>query len=202
VTSLPPDYAHPAAVTDLDRMAAVLAAAFSNDPAFVHMLPLDMSRRDARLRRFFALELPRSQRCGGAWTTTDGRGAAVWYPPGTDQMSWWDIARQLPTNVRIFGRRLMIASRVLTELEKRHPKAPHWYLYYLAAEPGAQGTGIGSALLRPVLATCDERRDAAYLEATSQQNRNLYLRHGFVDHESFDLPDDGPTLWPMWRDPK
>jgi GNAT superfamily N-acetyltransferase len=202
VTPPPADYARPATPADLDRMAAVLAAAFSDDPAFVHMLPHRLSRRDARLRRFFALELPRSQQCGGAWTTSDSRGAAVWYPPSEDQLSFWDMARQLPTNVRVFGRRIMLAGRVLAELEKHHPKPPHWYLYYLAAEPGSQGTGIGTALLQPVLRICDERRQAAYLEATSEQNRKLYLRHGFADLESFALPDDGPTLWPMWRDPQ
>jgi GNAT superfamily N-acetyltransferase len=201
VTQLPPDHAQRASPADLDRMGSILAAAFSADPAFVHMLPLDLSRRDERLRRFFALELPRSQQCGGAWRTTDGRGAAVWYPPGEDQLSFWDMARQLPANVRIFGRRLMVASRVLRELERRHPNRPHWYLYYLAAEPGSQGIGIGTALLRPVLALCDEQQQPAYLEATSEQNRKLYLRHGFVDMGPFALPDYGPTLWPMWRDP-
>jgi GNAT superfamily N-acetyltransferase len=202
VTQLPPDYARPATSGDLDRMAAVLAAAFSDDPAFVHLLPRDVRGRDERLRRFFALELPRSQRLGAAWTTTDGRGAAIWYPPGRAQPSFFEMLRQVPANVQIFRRRLMIASRVLTTLQKRHPKRAHWYLFYLSAEPGSQGMGVGSALLRPVLQMCDEQRQCAYLEATSEQNRKLYLRHGFADLESFALPDDGPTMWPMWRDPQ
>jgi hypothetical protein len=41
----------------------------------------------------------------------------------------------------------------------------------------------------------------AYLEATSERNRDLYRRHGFVDREVLELPDDCPPLYPMWRDP-
>ena len=38
----------------------------------------------------------------------------------------------------------------------------------------------------------------AYLEATSEQNRRLYERHGFVATAELRLPD-GPSLWAMWR---
>jgi hypothetical protein len=63
-------------------MVQVLAEAFVADPAFEHVLPLGMSGRDRRLRRFFRDEVVRSRRLGGAWTTEDGAGAAIWYPPG------------------------------------------------------------------------------------------------------------------------
>jgi GNAT superfamily N-acetyltransferase len=202
VTQPRTDDARLAQPADLDRMAHVLAAAFSADPAFLHLLPPGTSGREERLRRFFALELPRSQRLGCAWTTTDGRGAAIWYPPGQAQPPAAEALRQVPSQARIFGRRLLIAARTATALQQRHPKTLHWYLFYLAAEPGSQGTGIGTALLRPVLDQCDARQVPAYLEATSEQNRRLYVRHGFVDLEPFALPDNGPTMWPMWRDPQ
>ena len=89
---------------------------------------------------------------------------------------------------------------VFEQMARYHPQEPHWYLYYLAPAPGRQGTGIGSALLRPVLRRCDEQGLPAYLEATSEQNRALYARHGFVDREQYALPD-GPPLLPMWRAP-
>ncbi len=86
-------------------------------------------------------------------------------------------------------------------MQAHHPPGPHWYLYYLATVPERQGTGIGSALLRPVLRRCDEEGSPAYLEATSQRNRVLYRRHGFVDRAEYVLPN-GPTLYPMWREPQ
>jgi len=41
----------------------------------------------------------------------------------------------------------------------------------------------------------------AYLEASTERNRGLYLRHGFADRGGLRLPGDGPRMWPMWREP-
>jgi ribosomal protein S18 acetylase RimI-like enzyme len=66
--------------------------------------------------------------------------------------------------------------------------------------PEHQGEGIGSAMLRVALARCDEAGEPAYLEATSEDNRRLYERHGFRVTRELLLPD-GPSLWAMWRAP-
>src|SRR5215218_8760620 len=67
---------------DRDMLASVLADAFRDDLVFLHLLPLGIRRREARLQRSFDLEVPRSVGLGGAWISTDGAGAAIWYPPG------------------------------------------------------------------------------------------------------------------------
>jgi hypothetical protein len=41
----------------------------------------------------------------------------------------------------------------------------------------------------------------AYLEATSEINKRLYLRHGFETIGEIRLPS-GPSMWPMWREPR
>ena len=190
-----------ATVGDLPRMAEVLSASFQDDPVFVHMLPLDMHGRASRLRRFFAMELARSQAEGGAWTTVDGAGAAVWHPPGLWKPSLWQSLRQLPGMLRVFGRQAALGRQVLATMQAHHPTSPHWYGLYLAVEAGHQGQGIGSSLMRPVLEHCDQQQLPAYLEATSERNRGLYLRHGFADRQALALPSGGPVLRPMWREP-
>jgi len=186
---------------DLPRMAEVLAASFSDDPAFVHMLPPGVRRRADRLRRFFALELPRSLAQGGAWTTSDGSAAAVWYPPGQWKPSVWHTLRQTPGILRALGRQTSLGGQILATMQEHHPRDPHWYLLYLGTEAARQGQGLGTALLQPVLQTCDEQRLPAYLEATDPRNAALYRRHGFRDGEPLPLPADGPVLLPMWREP-
>jgi GNAT superfamily N-acetyltransferase len=183
-------------------MLDLLVQAFSDDPVFVHMFPSDMNRREDRLRRFFAVELPRSERLEGAWTTVDGAGAAVWYPPGAWKPSLWLTIRQTPSMLRILGRRAAVAGRVLSTMQEHHPERPHWYLLYVAAATARRGTGVGTAVLRPVLDRCDSEGVPAYLEATTDRNRALYRRLGFADMEKLVLPDDGPVLSPMWREPR
>jgi len=51
-----------------------------------------------------------------------------------------------------------------------------------------------------VLDRCDREGRPAYLEATNEGNQRLYLRHGFEVTAEITLPD-GPTMWPMWREP-
>ena len=55
--------------------------------------------------------------------------------------------------------------------------------------------------MAPVLEICDRQRVPAYLEATSERNRELYLRHAFEVTGEINVPD-GPTLWCMWRTPQ
>jgi GNAT superfamily N-acetyltransferase len=187
---------------DLPGMAQVLAEAFSEDPAFVYMLPPGLARRERRLHRFFRDELGRSCRAGGAWTTEDGASAAVWYPPGRWKPSAWEMVKAAPSAVRVFGRQLPLASAALRVLQEHHPTREHWYLYYLGTVAQRRSTGLGSALVRPVLDLCDEQGVPAYLEATSERNRDLYLRHGFVPSGTLDLPRGGPPVYPMWREPR
>jgi hypothetical protein len=39
----------------------------------------------------------------------------------------------------------------------------------------------------------------AYLESSSPRSAALYAREGFVHRAAFDLPENGPTFFPMWR---
>jgi GNAT superfamily N-acetyltransferase len=90
---------------------------------------------------------------------------------------------------------------ILGLMEEKHPLEPHYYLFLLGTRPEWQGRGLGSSLMAPVLDTCDRDRVPAYLEATSERNKQLYLRHGFEVTDEIPLPK-GPTMWPMWRSPR
>jgi GNAT superfamily N-acetyltransferase len=95
------------------------------------------------------------------------------------------------------------SERARTALEltdQCHPEEPHDYLFLLGTRPEWQSRGLGSALLRKVLERCDREGRPAYLEASTEGNRRLYLRHGFEVTGEIRLPD-GPSMWPMWREP-
>lgn len=95
--------------------------------------------------------------------------------------------------------------RILGELmEMAHPRdRAHWYLNVIATRPDRQGQGLGAEALRPVLDRCDVDGIPAYLESSNPRNLTLYRRHGFDDgvRPTIDLPD-GPSLYPMWREPR
>jgi ribosomal protein S18 acetylase RimI-like enzyme len=87
-------------------------------------------------------------------------------------------------------------------MERKHPKTPqHWYLAVLGTAPDAQGRGLGSAVLGPVLEQCDRDGVGAYLESSKERNIDFYARHGFRVLEELRLLR-GPKMWKMWREPR
>ena len=85
---------------------------------------------------------------------------------------------------------------------RAHPPEPdHFYLAAIGVSPAGQGQGIGGALLAPVLEICDRDAVPAYLEASKFANIDYYSRHGFRLTGEITLPR-GPTVYPMWRDPR
>jgi ribosomal protein S18 acetylase RimI-like enzyme len=72
----------------------------------------------------------------------------------------------------------------------------------MAIEPGYRGSGIGSAIVRERLAIADAQRMPVYLEASNEGSARLLRRFGFEETgERLQLPDGGPALYTMWREP-
>lgn len=190
-----------AGTADLAPLAKTIAAAFYDDP-IASWLFRDDSRRMRQLERGFALFMRRLYLPAGECLTTEHvAGGALWLPPGR-----WQAP--VPTQLRVLAGAAAICGREFPRflgysrlLESKHPREDHYYLPFMGVEPGRQGRGIGSALLRPVLERCDSDGLPAYLEASSPRNRDLYKRHGFEVVESVELAAGGPTHWLMWREP-
>ena len=68
--------------------------------------------------------------------------------------------------------------------------------------PAWQGKGLGTALLRDRFRHLDVVGLPAYLESSSPRSAALYEREGFRRTAPFSLPDNGPSLFPMWRAPR
>jgi len=138
---------------------------------------------------------------GASYTDTDRAGGALWDPPGHWKLSFGQLVRGSPKMVAAFGLNVPRALRVLSTVERQHPRTPHWYLAVLGTDPIHQGKGIGCALLAPILDRCDRDGVGAYLESSKESNIAFYRRHRFEVTGEIALPG-GPRVWPMWRDPR
>lgn len=85
-------------------------------------------------------------------------------------------------------------------LHAAEPTEACWKLAILAVRPDRQRQGLGSALLRHRLAVLDSLRMPAYLEASDDDSRRLYERHGFMMLREINF--DGPPMTAMWRTPQ
>jgi GNAT superfamily N-acetyltransferase len=164
-----------ASTQDIRPLKAVLAEAFFEDPILGWLMPKD-SKRLARLRRYFAIELRHLALARGrVWTTSDLAGAALSLAPGV----WRSPLRVTLLEGSAFGMHLSRAARLGAAIEWRHLREPHYYVRDVGVLPGMQGRGLGSALMKPTLERCDREGLPAYLEASSERSAALYERLGF-----------------------
>lgn len=198
-------HARPARKGDVRELSRTLARAFYDDPVMIWLLPDAQSRRAQLFRLFGAVtrhhHLGRDAvevACGGR----DIGAAALWNPPNEWQETRWGQLAMMPTFIRVFGRH-SARGRAVQELMKRlHPEKPHWYLAVLGSDPSVRGTGFGQVLMRSRLDRVDAEHAPAYLESSKHQNLAYYQRFGFEVTDEIALPHGGPTMWPMWRQPR
>ncbi|MET8799668.1 GNAT family N-acetyltransferase [Nocardia sp. NPDC004568] len=92
-------------------------------------------------------------------------------------------------------------SAYVTELLAReHPRRfPHSYLELIITVPEYRGGGAGAAILTERTRQFSAAGLPACLEASTERSSRLYTRQGFVrTGETHTLPEEGPTLIPMW----
>jgi len=190
-----------AGAEDVAVLSPMLARAFFDDPVAAYIFP-DPARREARLRRFFALQLRHNYlHRGHVLTDSERRSCAMWLPPDPLPPSGGDnlVQSLLPLLVRA---RVSSARRLARLLLAHHPRQAHWYLGTVGTEPACQGNGLGRSLIVAVLYRADAESLPAYLECSSAANVPFYARLGFVVTGELDAAAGGPRLWLMWREPQ
>lgn len=182
------------ASADKERAVATIVTAFSGDRIARWML--------ADPQRYLTYFPEVVRRFGGhafeggsAYSAGPFHGAALWLRPGVEP-NGEDLAELMQRAVpsedqeKVFG--------FFGQMAEYHPQEPVWYLPLIGVDPARQGQGLGSALLAHALAEVDRESKAAYLEATSERNRDLYARHGFEVTGTIQVADS-PPMFPMLR---
>lgn len=190
---------------DVRALSATLGRAFYDDPVMKWMLPDDTQRAKGLSRMFAAMTRQHFLSGGGAEIATQDSavgGAALWDPPGQWKQTRREELLMMPSMLWAFRSRAGAARQVLEIMEPVHPEEPHWYLAAIGSDPTVRGGGFGHALMRSRLDRVDAEHAPAYLESSNGDNLPYYMRFGFELTGEVTLPDGGPTMWTMWRQPR
>ena len=191
---------------DLDRLAKVAADAYRDYP--LHNW-FTKGRYDAKASRLI-MQISLKTMTEDAVIYADSEelnGFAVWLPFG------FTGSKTLPFLLNgglklIFHSGFGIIGRLLTyekyamNLKKESTDNYDWYLYNLSIKKDAQGKGIASKLMRPMLGFCDDERMVAYLETNKEANVGLYKHYGFELMKEELIPSTPVTHYCMVRHPK
>ncbi|MDG4825622.1 N-acetyltransferase [Asanoa sp. WMMD1127] len=193
----------PASATDVPALKSVIAAAFMADP-IADWIFRDEATRHAEHLVFFGAFVDLALAAGTAETVDDHKGLALWLDVDVDAPEPEDDGSMgAAFEAGLDGETLKRVGMLDELMAAGHPHdRSHAYLPFIAVHPEHQGAGVGAALLRHRLAELDAAGRPAYLEASNLRNAALYERLGFARlPRTIDLPE-GPSLYPMWRDPR
>ena len=191
---------------DLDRLAKVAADAYRDYP--LHNW-FTKGKYDAKASEWI-MQISLKTMTEDAIIYADSEeinGFAVWLPFGFTGSKTIPFLKSGGLKL-IFHSGFGIIGRLLTyekyamNLKKEFTDNYDWYLYNLSIKKDAQGKGIASKLMRPMLQFCDDERMVAYLETNKESNVGLYRHYGFDLMKEEQIPKSTVTHYAMVRKPK
>ena len=191
---------------DLDRLADVAADAYLDYPLHNWITKGKYDKKASKLIMQISLRTMTEDAIIYA-DSEELNGFAVWLPFG------FTGSKTLPFLFNgglklIFHSGLGIIGRLLTyenyamNLKKEFTDNYDWYLYNLSIKKDAQGKGIASKLMRPMLGFCDDEKMVAYLETNKESNVSLYKHYGFDLKKEEIIPKTNVTHYAMVRYPQ
>lgn len=191
---------------DLDRLAAVAADAYRDYP--LHNW-FTKGKYDAKASKLI-MQISLKTMSADAVIYADSEeinGFAVWMPFGFTGSKTIPFLMHgglhliLHSGPSIIGRLLNYETYAMN-LKKTFTEHYDWYLYNLSIKKDAQGRGIASKLMRPMLQFCDDERMVAYLETNKEANVGLYRHYGFDLMKEEQIPKSTVIHYAMVRQPE
>ena len=188
--------------------AAVLARAFADDPLFGTHVLADPVERERLMLPFMTAWTRYGLLFGEVYVTAGPvEASAIWLPPDAvvrtpERLAQAGVTAVVDAFSDLARARLAAASQhLLGRLREAAASVPHWYLFFIGVDPGRQGLGLGSVLLRAGLSRVDHDGVECHLLTEQPRNVPLYQRYGFEIAAEGDVPDGGPHVWFMRRRP-
>lgn len=190
---------------DLDRLAQVAADAYQDYPLHNWFTGGKYDEKASKLLMQISLKTMSSD--GVIYADSEEmNGFAAWLPFGFTGNKTLPFLKNgglrlfLHTGFGMVGR-LLTYENYAMNLKKEFTDHYDWYLFNLSIKKDAQGKGIASKLMRPMLQFCDDERMVAYLETNKEENVGLYRHYGFDLMKQEQIPKSTVTHYAMVRKP-
>lgn len=191
---------------DLDRLAEIAADAYRDYPLHNWLTKGKYDNIASKLIMQISLKTMTEDAVIYA-DSEEMNGFAVWLPLGFTGsktipfLASGGLKLILHSGLGIIGR-LLTYENYAMNLKKEFTEHYDWYLYNLSIKKDAQGRGLASKLLRPMLQFCDDEKMIAYLETNKETNVGLYRHYGFDLKKEETIPGSSVTHYAMVRHPK
>lgn len=190
---------------DLDRLAEVAADAYENYPLHNWFTKGKYDKKASKILMQITLRTMTEDAIIYA-DSEEMNGFAAWLPFGFTGNKAIPFLKSGGLKLILhsgFGiiSRLSAYEKYAMNLKKEFTDNYDWYLFNLSVKKDAQGKGLASKLMKPMLQFCDNEKMVAYLETNKAENVGLYNHYGFELKKEELIPKTTVMHYAMVRKP-
>lgn len=182
-----------ATLADVDLIKNILLVSFKNDP-HVNKL-LEESKNERKLDILIDYVVDQTFRRGEIYLSDDNNAVALWDFEGNEKMSIHYIWRNLAFLIRIGIKSVIRIVKSEAHIHNNFRNDPRYcHLYMIGVLPEAQGKGLASTLMNPMLQRMEEKSIPVFLETANLRNVDIYKKKGFKVFETLTIGDHNVFL--------
>lgn len=169
------------------QVVEILTDAFENNQSVNYIVKQD----DQRLSRIKALMDYSFEICymyGAVYLSDDMKACALILFPDKKSFSIKSTLLDIKLVLNAIG--ITRAGKAMSResaIKSNYPKEPIYYLWFLGVLNSDQGKGIGSKLLKEVIADSQSQKRPIYLETSTTKNIPWYQKFGFSIYNELDF---------------
>jgi GNAT superfamily N-acetyltransferase len=182
-----------ATVGDADLVRNILLVTFKNDP-HVNFL-LEESKNERKLNILIDYVVDQTFMQGEIYLSDDNNGVALWDFERNEKMTLHYIGRNLDFLIQIGIKSVIRIVKSEAHIHNNFRKYPRYcHLYMIGVLPQAQGKGLASTLMNPMLQKMKEKSIPVFLETANLRNVDIYKKKGFKVFETLTIGDHSVFL--------
>ena len=177
-----------ATLADVDLIKNILLVSFKNDP-HVNWL-LEESKNKSKLNALIDYVVHQTLRKGEIYLSDDDDAVALWDFERNEKLSFHYIWRNLAFLIQIGIKPVVRIVNSEAHVHNNFRKYPRYcHLYMIGVKPEAQGKGLASALMNPMIQRMKEKSIPLFLETANPRNVGIYKKKGFKIFETLTIGD-------------
>ncbi len=157
-------------------VTSILAESFDNDPQVNWLLEESTNRHKLSILMDYVFEETMGK--GEIYVSEDNLATALWTSEKKEKVSPSYVFRNLSFLFRIGIRSTVRILKMNKLIHSQFPESGEFFhLYLIGVLPEAQGKGLASSLMNPILAEKRANRTPVYLETANPKNVEIYNLH-------------------------
>jgi ribosomal protein S18 acetylase RimI-like enzyme len=172
---------------DKKLVVDILTESFEQNKSVNYVVRQDKQRKQ-RIKLLMEYSFDMCNEFGEVWISNDGQACALILLPDKKTTSLRTLIWDAKLAISVVGlNRVRAVMKRESQIKRFHPKALVSYLWFIGVNPIQQHKGIGSDLIREIIAECERKNRPIYLETSVMENLEWYKKFGFEVFHSIEL---------------